>query len=440
MNLSIQTALHNLRAGPLGERYMRRYQLGQLVSLTGVMLQMAVLGILIRDIESNKADAAASIGRLWMMGFLPGILIAPFAGVLLDRCDMRRVLQFTGLVATMQAFTLAFMTYHGHPSIFWINTLALCAGFVTPIDSTARNAIIKLITKNPENVTPANMMFTSLYNLAQLVGPSIACWLIATFNYTGTFILNGLTFVTLILTLCWIQYGVEVIPHAKRPERKNILGSLTHGGHYIFTHSGILVRIVMAGTLSSLWFGIYAILYVVTEDLYGGTMDNTKHVYSTLTASSGIGAFIGALLAIWGMRRVPIKKFTVFGTVAMGIGLILFANVKDPRYGMVIMFLSGLGFMSAFTTFRGSIQALVDHNVIGVASGFIMSSFYLSITIGTFTIGSCMHKFGAYGVVSTIGAICIVAGLLIPRLPGLGAAKPVGVPSVSIVPSASPVR
>jgi DHA3 family macrolide efflux protein-like MFS transporter len=90
------------KIGALSEPNMRWYLGVQLVSLTGSMLQSSVLALLIVTITS-KTEAATWTGIIWALGLLPGTFLGPFAGILLDRWDKRKVLIACGTVGTIQA-------------------------------------------------------------------------------------------------------------------------------------------------------------------------------------------------------------------------------------------------------------------------------------------------------------------------------------------------
>ena len=175
----------------LSEPNMRWYLGGQLVSLTGTMLQSAVLALLIVSITS-KSEAATWTGVVWALGLLPGTFFGPFAGILLDRWDKRKVLMATGAIGTLQALCLAYLSYTGQISLLYIIGLAFIMGFINAVDGPGRNVIVKDAVVDKRNVRQASKMFTSLYNLAQIAGPGFAGYLVITFGYSFTFLLNAL--------------------------------------------------------------------------------------------------------------------------------------------------------------------------------------------------------------------------------------------------------
>ena len=416
----------NKKVGVLGEPVLRIYLGFQLISLTGTMLQSGILSMLIRDIVGDKAKASFWIGVIWAIGYLPGIIIAPLSGVFYDRLNIKKVLQVTGIIGALQAFTLAYLCYTGRQSIPWLLVLVCVMGIVNPVDAVGRNAMVKLIALREENVRPANQMFASLYNIAQVVGPGCGAYLIMHIGYSGTFTLNALSFVVLVIALIKVHYAERAVNEisamrekSAHEKPKNISQRICEGAQYTFSHPGIRICIIMSAIVTIFWFGVYAIFNIIAEEFYAGTMETTKRMASTLSGASGVGAFLGALLSMPLCKKVSIKYVTAWSVMLMGISMFLFAYTTSIATSSVAIFFTGLGFMSAFVALRGTIPHLSRNDLIATVMGYTMMWFFGGIAFGTFAVGYFAKHYSCHDVIVTISILTLITGLIIPFLSGM---------------------
>ena len=410
--------------GPLGEPGLRIYLGAMVICLTGMMLDMQVRSMLVRDLVSSKEQASFLIGMMNAMTFLPGILIAPFAGGYCDRKDIKNVLRITNAIEAAQAFLLVYLCFTHTISVAWVISLAFVMGIVKPIDAVARNSIIPLMAQDEGNVRPASQMFNSLYNIAQVIGPGCGAMLVIHINYSGVFFLNGLSFVILILALFKISYAKRVFEQLKAAHAKprNIQKELQEGAKATFGDSGIRICIILSLVTTVIWFGLYPIFNVIAEEFYKGTPKMIKHAASMLSGISGAGSFSGVYLSMYlAKRKVSIRYLYCVGTVLMGVSLFLFAHTPTLVYGCITVFFGGACFMGPFSLLRGTIPHLAKDNptLMGVIIGFTLMCFFGGMALGGLTIGSSVKHFGCHDVVVVSSVMAIITGIVAWFLPPL---------------------
>ncbi len=411
-NVSLVDAAPPRKAGVLSEPNMRWYLGGQLVSLTGTMLQSAVLALLIVTITS-KAEAATWTGVVWALGLLPGTFFGPFAGILLDRWDKRKVLMWCGAIGTLQALTLAYLTHTSHITLWQINGLAFLMGFVNAIDGPGRNVIVKDAVADKRNVRQASKMFTSLYNLAQIAGPGFAGYLVITFGYSFTFLLNALSFVALIVALANMKMAM------RSPEAANGSGKVwtqvLEGGKYTFSEPGIRLCILLTTGVCIFGFSYYLLLAVINKYMLHGN----EVSYSHLAAANGAGSFAGVFLAIALGERISHKTLIIAGMVLTGISLILLCWTTNTYLAMVDVFLAGAGFMASFSSLRSSMIHIAKQEAAGVVLGYAFTFFYGGMMICAFLVGPLADHLGLPLVLGMSGAVLLVMAAATPFLPGI---------------------
>src|SRR5450759_3651760 len=107
----------------------RNYRLffgGQIVSLAGTWITTTATSWLVYRLTGS----AFLLGLVAFAGQFPAFLLGPFAGILVDRWDRRRLLIATQVISMLQSFALAALTLSGHISVEAIVLLNIVQGIV----------------------------------------------------------------------------------------------------------------------------------------------------------------------------------------------------------------------------------------------------------------------------------------------------------------------
>ena len=122
----------------LRHRNFRLFFFGQSISLIGTwMTRIATAWLVYRLTHS-----ALLLGTVSFSGQIPTFLLAPFAGVWVDRLDRRQVLVWTQIISTVQSFALAAFTLTGHINIPLIIGLSVLQGLVNAFDMPGRQSFL----------------------------------------------------------------------------------------------------------------------------------------------------------------------------------------------------------------------------------------------------------------------------------------------------------
>ena len=97
----------------------RNYRLffgGQIVSLAGSWITTTATSWLVYRLTGS----AVLLGLVGFAGQFPAFLLGPFAGILVDRWDRRRLLVVTQVISMIESFALAALTLSGRITVEWI--------------------------------------------------------------------------------------------------------------------------------------------------------------------------------------------------------------------------------------------------------------------------------------------------------------------------------
>src|SRR5690606_24252735 len=144
------------------------------------------------------------VGLVSAVGSLPVLLLSLPAGVLADRVDKLRLVTVMQALFSVQAVALWWFVWSGHITIGWLLVLATINGIVQALDVPARQSlVIELVGR--EDLQNAIALNSSGFNLARIVGPSVAAVVIAQAGLAWCFGLNALSFVAVLVSLFSIR-------------------------------------------------------------------------------------------------------------------------------------------------------------------------------------------------------------------------------------------
>src|SRR6185369_10672439 len=133
------------------------------------------------------------LGVVGFAGQIPSFLLAPFAGVLVDRWNRHRLLVITQVLALLQSLAMAILALSGLIKIWQVIALSVFQGLVNAFDMPARQAFVVEMVERREDLANAIALNSSMVNAARLLGPSIGGVIIAAVGEGWCFFLDGVS-------------------------------------------------------------------------------------------------------------------------------------------------------------------------------------------------------------------------------------------------------
>ena len=287
---------------PLRIPNFRMFITGQTISTIGTLVQMTAQSWVVYQLTHSPA----ALGWVTMLGSLPMLLLGPFAGSIADRVPRRTLLIGTQAILGSLAATLAILVQTDVIQIWHIYVLAIITGIVTAIDMPALQAFAADLT-GTAMIRQAVTLNSMAFQLARIVGPSLAGLLIGYFGTATAFWVNALSFVAVIVALARVRFTDNAATQlTARP------GASTHGA---------------AGSKGG---PLEAISYVRSQpmmiDLYLFSMLFVFFVFSTMTV---MPAFVAEVLQ--GDARVLGLLGGISGAGSMTVTLLILPVVHNVR-------------------------------------------------------------------------------------------------------------
>jgi MFS family permease len=381
----------------------RNYRLffgGQVVSLVGTWITTTATNWLVYRLTGS----AVLLGVVGFAGQFPAFLLGPFAGIGVDRWDRHRLLIVTQAISMVQSFALAALVLSGRITLAWIIGLSIVQGLVNAFDMPARQSFLLTMIENKSDLGNAIALNSSMVNLARLVGPSIAGVVIAATSEGWCFLIDGLSYVAVIVALVRMRIVRRaIVPSARRSPRHQF----TEGFRYAFGFRPIRSIILLLAIVSLV--GVpYSVLMPVfaTTVFHGG-----PHTLGLLMTASGCGALLGALWLAGRRSVVGLGRIIVFASALFGIGLMAFSFARVLWLAIPCLVVAGFGFMVQMAASNTVIQTIVDDEKRGRVMGFYMMAFLGTAPFGSLMAGWLSSRIGAAHTLLVGGACCISGAL-----------------------------
>jgi MFS family permease len=357
----------------------RNFQLffaGQSISLIGTWMTRVATAWLVYRLTHS----ALLLGTVSFAGQIPTFLLAPFAGVWVDRLNKRRVLVWTQTILMVQSFALAALTLSGHITIHWILGLSILQGCVNAFDMPGRQSFLVQMVEDRADLGNAIAINSSMVNMARLVGPSIAGFIIAASSEGWCFLIDGVSYIAVIASLV----AMHVRPQPVRRAQTSTWTELKEGWSYVTGFLPIRTILLLFAVVSLMGMP-YMVLMPIFADrvLHGG-----PHLLGFLTGASGVGALISAFsLAVRKTVRGLIRMIPLAAMV-FGLSLVGFGLSEITWLSMILVLFAGMGMMQGMAASNTMVQTLVPEDKRGRVMSYYTMAFMGMAPFGALLAGT----------------------------------------------------
>ncbi len=392
----------------LSHRNYRLFFGGQGISLIGSWMTRVAMSWLVYRLTGS----AIMLGLVGFAGQIPTFVLAPFAGVWVDRLDRYRVLVVTQALAMLQSFALAALALTGVIQIWHIVALSAFQGIINAFDMPARQAFVVEMVEDPADLPNGIALNSSMVNGARLIGPSIAGLLIAVAGEGWCFFVDGVSYLAVIGSLLLMHIARRVRP----PKHAKVIDDLKAGFRYAFDFAPIRDALLLLALVSLMGMPYTVLMPIIAaQTLHGG-----PHTLGFLMGATGVGALGGAVFLAGRRSVVGLGRVIVVAAVMFGVGLITFSMSRMLVLSLVLLLITGAGFMVQMAATNTVIQTVVREDMRGRVMSFYTMAFMGTAPFGSLLAGALAARIGAPNTIAIGGVACIVGGLgFARRLPEL---------------------
>ena len=384
----------------LGYRNYRLFFYGQSISLIGTWMQRIAVPWLVY----RMTGSAMLLGISGFAGQIPSLVLSPFAGVITDRWNRYHVLIWSQVLSMIHAFLLAWLVLSGSIQVWHIILLSFVIGCINTFDVPARHSFVIEMVEKKEDLGNAIALNSLMFNGARLIGPSIAGALLAATDEGVCFLINGISFMGVIVSLLLMRINTKA-PEAKKSD---IMKEIREGFSYVFGFLPIRHIILLLGLVNILVMFYSTLMPVFAKEVLGGD----SHTYGFLMSAAGLGALSGALYLASRENVLKLGRIIPLAVIVFGVGLVILSFSRIFLLSMAVMIFVGMGLMLQAASSNTILQTITDDD----KRGRVMS-FYTMAVMGTAPFGSLLAGWLAkvIGTPFTIltGGVLSVAGALV---------------------------
>ncbi|HMP42670.1 MAG TPA: MFS transporter [Roseiflexaceae bacterium] len=354
--------------------------------------------------ETGSATVLA-IGTL--ITLLPGVLIGPLAGTLVDRWNRRTIMIVADSSAALAALALVFLFWFGAITVWQIYLVMFIRSLAGAFHFPAMQASTSLMVPD-EQLTRVAGMNHMLQGGSSIAAPALAALLIAFLLMSAMMLIDALTALVAVTTLALVQIPQPV--RAATTEATSVVREMLDGLRYIWEWPGLRAVTIFATVLNLMLTPAFALLPIlVTRHFEGGALD-----LAALQAVEGGGIIAGGvLLSIWGGFRRKILT-SLSGLIGLGIGSLAVGLAPAGLFPLALIGMMIMGFTMPLTNgpFMAIVQSVVRPSMQGRVFTVIGSMAMGLAPLGLAVAGPIADSFGVQ-IWYLIGAIATFVILII---------------------------
>jgi MFS family permease len=328
-----------------------RYFVGNLTSNAGNWIQNVAAATAVYSLTRSATLTGVVSAALW----LGSLFLQPYAGVISDRVDRRRMLLAGQLLSFTAACVLAVWTVavgQNLPGPWPIILVTVVIGIGNAISVPSMQALVPALVP-PVDLEQAVALNSVTFTLGRALGPALAAGILLLGGPTAGFVVNAVTYVPLIVVLLLIrQREVERTGDSE--------GSVREVLRLVRRDRRLSILLIAAAAIGWTSDPVNTLTPPMASMFGGGDA-----LVGVFVACFGGGAAVGSTLFRPIRARLGLDRVGVAGLAGFGGGIVLFAVSPTPWLAAAALALAGFAFLGAITSVTTRMQQDVSEDVRG---------------------------------------------------------------------------
>lgn len=378
----------------LSVRNYRVYASGGIVSNTGTWMGRTAQDWVVLTMLTDHS--ATALGIVTGLQFLPMMVLAPWAGSVIDRVPKRALLMVSQALLGLAALVGGILVVTGSAELWHFYLIALATGLATAFDNPARQSFVSEMVPM-DRLANAVALNSASFNLGRLAGPGVAGLVIAAFGSGPALLLNAASFGAVIFALTLMRSS-ELSPAPRATGR----GGVREGLRYVRGRPDIMLVLLLVFVLGTFGLNFQMTIALMATEVF----DRGAQGYGLLGTILAVGSLSAALYAA--RRNQP--RLRVLLVSLTGFTIAATAAALAPTYWTFAIALAACGAtaLSATTTANAMVQMRSDPSMRGRVMALYMALFVGGKPLGAPIIGVVGDVLGPRW---TIGVGALAVGL-----------------------------
>jgi MFS family permease len=359
----------------------RLWTAGALVSNIGTWMQRVAQDWLVLT-QLTHHDASA-LGIVMGLQFAPQLLFLPWTGSAADRLNQRKLLLLTQATMGVLALILGALTLAGIIRLWHVYLFAFLSGSAAALDAPVRQTFVAEMVGD-EDLPNAVALNSTSFNAAQLIGPAVAGALIAKVGIGWAFLLNGLSFAAVLISMSFFR--LSELRTSARAHRTR--GGFLEGLRYVWRKPDLMAILVMLFLIGT--FGLNFPIFISTMAV--SVFHSDARGFGLLSSIMAVGTLSGALFAA-GQERPGLKSLLT-GAGIFGLGCTLGAFATGYWWFAASLAVSGAAVLTFANGTNSIMQLSTEPSIRGRVMALRVGIGLGGMTIGAPTLGWIANHFG----------------------------------------------
>jgi MFS family permease len=390
----------------LRSRNYRLFFTAQSISLSGLWMHRVAMGWLVFRLTGSN-------GALGIMDFaasIPIFLFSPFSGALIERWDLRKTLFWCQACCMGIALLLAFLTLTHLASFRIVTVMALLLGLVDSFELPCRYALVSYMVDRKEDVSNAVALNSVVFNVARMIGPTVAGFVIHLVGEGACFLLNGLAYSSTL-------YAVRIMKMDRPPIGKAVAGKrrpladMAEGIRMARDFAPARYFLFLIALTGFFAFPSLVLMPAMAKSVLGGTPETL----GLLLMGVAIGALAGSLLMASLKSPSRLSWWCTRSCIGFGISVMLFSLSRAIAFGIALAAPVGFFMVTSTITCNTLLQTMVPRE----GRSRIMALYTFAILgfppFGSLLAGRLGDMIGTGWALFVCGGLCAVSAFALSR-------------------------
>ena len=355
----------------------------------------------------TKATGSATVlATATLFAVLPGVILGPLAGVLVDRWNRRRIIMIADGVGALGAGLLL---------LFWADAIQLwhvyIITFVRSLAGTFHFAAVQASTSlmvPEEQLARVSGMNQTVQGINMVAAPPIGALLLEVLDLHGMMAIDVITALSAIGLVFFVAIPQPIIT-MQASGQLSILADLRTGLRYIWSWPGLFMGLILSSFLNFLLGPAFSLLPILVTRHFQGTAIH----FAILNTTLGLGFVVGGIiLSVWGGFKRRIYT-AVAGIAGMSVGALLIALAPADGYWIAVVGMAIFGILNPIANgpFMAIMQAVVAPEMQGRFFTVMMTMSQGMVPLGLLLAGPVADAFGVqiWFLIGAIGLLVISA-------------------------------
>lgn len=353
-------------------------------------------------------NSALLLGCVSFAATLPNIVLSLFGGVVADRFNRRHLLIGTQIIYMTTAALLGIFTSLHIITVWQIIVMALINGTFSSVGFPAWQAFVGDLVQ-PEQLKQGIALNSTQFNLSRVIGPAIGGISIGLFGIAGSYYLNALSYVAVIIPLIFMR----TLQKRHTSETSGVWRGIQAGLSYTRRRPSLQIALLLQFTIALLVFPYAVLLPIFARDIF----KTGPTGLGALNAAAGVGALLGAISLVI-LSRYLGRSMRLLITLCLvgGATCVAFALSTSQEVSLLLLIALGASAVMSMTVTNTTLQTMTPEHMRGrVLSIWILLAFGVA-PLGNLVAGWVAQLIGAALTLAFAGSLCLVTTLFIALL------------------------